>query len=240
MEIRIAMRTKNKRFCFCKSLKMFCLIAGLAVMLGAVPAGAAPPLPLSDLMVKMQEAYDGTTDLKATFVQETLIKSVKMKQREEGIVYFKKPQQMVWDYKKPKVKKLVVTTTKAWFYVPQDNAVYVQDVNKVLKSQLAVRFLSGIGKLRDDFDIAYADGDKGVDQQGHYKLILKPRKADPGMDHLRMTVDGNTFQIQECRFSDNLGNDTRLQFRNIKINSGLPDRLFSFKPPPKADVFPMQ
>lgn len=191
-------------------------------------------------MLKMQEAYDGTTDLKAVFIQETHIKSVRKKQREEGIVYYKKPQQMFWDYTKPKVKKLIITASKAWFYVPQDNAVYVQEANKVLKSQLAVRFLSGIGKLRDDFDIVYADQNKPVDQQGHYRLILKPRKADAGINHLQMTVDGGTFQITECRFSDSFGNDTRVQFRNMRINTALPDRLFTFKPPPKAEVFPMQ
>ena len=234
------MRRKKFPSDFRNLIKICGFVVGLAVLFGSGPCIASSPLPLPELMVKMQEAYDGTTDLKATFVQETFIKSVKKKQREEGVVYFKKPQQMSWDYKKPKVKKLVITPSKAWLYIPQDNAIYVQEANKVLNSQLAIRFLSGIGKLRDDFDITYADGDKAVDQQGHYRLILKPRKADPGMDHLRMTVDGNTFQIMECRFSDNFGNDTRVQFRNIRINNGLPDRLFSFKPPPKADIFPMQ
>jgi outer membrane lipoprotein carrier protein len=214
-------------------------MAFLAVFLGAGLSAQATPPTLDQLIPKMQEAYEQTVDLKANFTQETLIKSVNKKQREEGTVYYKKPRQMFWDYTKPKVKKLIINASKAWFYIPQDNAVYIQDAEKIFKSQMAVRFLGGIGSLRDDFDTAYAH-DNTVDNQGNYRLVLKPKSADPGINNLKMTVDKETFQILECSFSDTYGNDSRIQFRNIKINTALPDRLFIFKPPPKAEIFPMQ
>jgi outer membrane lipoprotein carrier protein len=55
-----------------------------------------------------------------------------------------------------------------------------------------------------------------------------------------MPVDGRTYQVVDCRFSDTYGNQTWLQFRDMQLNTGLQDRLFDFKPPPKAEVFPMQ
>jgi len=195
--------------------------------------------PLDQLLERMQEAYDGTSDLRARFVQETSIKAAGRKQREEGIVYFKKPRQMLWEYVRPRAKKLVINNRKAWFYVPQENAVYVQDADRIFKSQLAVRFLSGIGKLQDDFQISY-DPDRAVDDQGRYRLVLTPKGPDHGLESLRMTVDGRTYQVVDCRFSDTYGNQTWLQFRDMQLNTGLQDRLFDFKPPPKAEVFPMQ
>ena len=219
--------------------KIIAVLACLAVFWSAAAGARDVPLPLDQLMTKMQDAYDHTTNVRAGFVQETLIKSMNKKQREEGTVYFKKPRQMFWDYTKPKAKKLIINTSKAWFYIPQDNAVYVQDADKIFKSQLAVRFLSGIGSLRDDFDIAYA-GDRAVDERGNYRLVLKAKTADLGVSNLRMTVDQGTFQILACSFSDTYGNDTRIQFRNMKVNTDIPARLFNFKPPPKAEVFPMQ
>jgi outer membrane lipoprotein carrier protein len=214
-------------------------MACLVVFLGAGLSAHANPLTLDQLIPNMQEAYEKTVDLKANFTQDTIIKSVNKKQREEGTVYYKKPQQMFWDYTKPKVKKLIINASKAWFYIPQDNAVYVQDADKIFKSQMAVRFLGGIGSLRDDFDITYAH-ENAVDAQGNYRLMLKPKSADPGVSNLKMTVDKETFQILECSFTDTYGNESRIQFRNIKINTALPDRLFIFKPPPKAEIFPMQ
>lgn len=187
----------------------------------------------------MQEVYDETADLKAGFSQDTIIKSMNKKQREEGTVYYKKPRQMFWDYTKPKVKKLIINASKAWFYIPQDNAVYIQDADKIFKSQLAVRFLSGIGSLREDFDITLAT-DSGVDAQGNYRLALKAKAADLGVSNMKMTVDKDSFQILECSFFDAYGNDTRIQFRNIRTNTAIPDRMFNFKPPPKAEIFPIQ
>jgi outer membrane lipoprotein carrier protein len=220
-------------------MKMIGVMVCLAVFAGGgLPAHAAS-LPLDQLLTRMQDAYDKAANVKAGFVQETLIKSMNKKQREEGVVYFKKPHQMFWDYTKPKVKKLVIGTSKAWFYIPQEKAVYVQDADKIFKSRLTVRFLSGIGSLRDDFDIAYAP-DKAVDDQGNYRLLLKAKGTDLGVSNLKMTVDKETYQILVCSFSDAYGNDTRIQFRNIKVNTDIPDRLFTFKPPPQTEVFPMQ
>jgi len=224
---------------FHQLIKIAGVMTALVVFFGGGLAALASPLPLDDLMAKMQESYDNTADMKAGFSQETIIKSMNKKQREEGIVYYKKPRQMLWDYTKPKVKKLIINASKAWFYIPQDNAVYIQDADKIFKSQLAVRFLSGIGNLRNDFDIAYAQ-DNATDSQGHYRLTLKAKTADLGVSNLKMTVDKDTYQVIECSFFDAYGNDTRIQFRNIKVNTSLPDRLFNFKPPPKAEIFPIQ
>ncbi len=218
----------------------FVQVSACAIMvLGACSAVYAASMPLEELMTNMQKTYNETVDIKANFSQDTVIKSMNKKQREEGTVYFKKPRQMFWDYSKPKVKKLIINASKAWFYVPQDNAVYVQDGDKIFKSQLTVRFLSGIGNLQEDFNVTYANDD-GVDGQGNYVLILKAKKSDLGVSHLKMTVDKGTYQILACSFTDAYGNDTRISFRNIKTNTALPDRLFQFKPPAKAEVFPMQ
>jgi outer membrane lipoprotein carrier protein len=239
----VGMMSENMRkgilLIFSQFYKITFSLLCLTVFSGAAFPAQAAPLPLDQLLVKMQEAYDLAKDVKASFAQETVIKSMNKKQREEGIVYYKKPRQMYWDYTKPKVKKLIITATKAWFYIPQDNAVYVQDADKIFKSQLAVRFFSGIGNLRHDLDIAYAQ-ERAVDDQGHYRLVLKPKSPDPGISNMKMTVDQESFQILDCSFLDTYGNDTRIQFRNIKINTAIPDRFFQFKPPPKADIFPMQ
>ncbi len=79
-----------------------------------------------------------------------------------------------------------------------------------------------------------------MDDQGRYRLVLTPKGPDHGLESLRMPVDGRTYQVVDCRFSDTYGNQTWLQFRDMQLNTGLQDRLFDFKPPPKAEVFPMQ
>jgi len=61
-------------------------------------------LPLDELIVKAQERYERTEDIKAQFIQEVTIKAMNKTEREEGVVYVKNPRRMLWVYSKPKAK----------------------------------------------------------------------------------------------------------------------------------------
>ncbi|MFH1078980.1 MAG: outer membrane lipoprotein carrier protein LolA [Pseudomonadota bacterium] len=192
--------------------------------------------PLEQLTAKMQETYDTTHDLSAKFVQELTLASVKKTEREEGTVYFKNPGRMYWEYTRPKSKKLVVNPQKAWLYVPEDHVVYAYDAKAMYRSKLIIRFLSGIGKLQEDFKVGYASPG-ATDSEGHFLLILIPKQSDLGTDQLHLTVDRKSFQIVQCRFSDAYGNLTRIRFQNVRINQQLPESLFHFKPPRGVEIF---
>lgn len=190
---------------------------------------------LEQLAAKIQETYNRTKDFQATFVQELTLQTINKTEREEGTVYFKNPKRMYWEYTRPKFKKLVVNPQKAWFYVPEDHVVYVQDAETIYRSKLILRFLSGIGKLTEDFQIEHAVP-QATDKEGHYLLVLIPRQAGLGIDRLRVTVDRNSFQILQCSFSDAFGNLTRIRFQNIKTNIQLSDSLFHFQPPRGVEI----
>ena len=218
-------------------------IAGIAIfsfvlLLSPAPAVGAEPLSLEQLTARTQELYEKTTDLKASFVQEVTIKSMKKTEREEGVVTFKNPRMMLWDYLKPKAKKLVINASKAWLYVPEDRMVYVQNAEDVYRSRMAVKFLSGIGKLSEDFQIRFTK-DNPIDAEGNYHLTLTAKEAGTGIDRLYLIVDGKTFQILQCRFNDTFGNTTRLRFSDIRMNTGVSDKFFTFTAPAGVEVVSM-
>lgn len=211
-----------------------CSIAGIAILilLSAIllpPAARAETLTLEQLVAKTQEVYDKTLDLKAHFIQEVTIRSMKKTEKEEGTVTIKNPRMMYWDYSKPKAKKLIINAQKAWLFVPEDRMVYVQKSDDVYRSRMAVKFLSGIGKLSEDFQIRFAR-ETPIDDEGNYHLSLTAKETG-GIDKLYLTIDGKNFQILQCRFNDALGNSTRLRFSEIRLNTGVPDRFFTFKAP---------
>ncbi|MBE0556419.1 MAG: outer membrane lipoprotein carrier protein LolA, partial [Proteobacteria bacterium] len=153
----------------------------------------------------------------------------------EGVVTFKNPRMMFWDYLKPKSKKLVINAQKAWLYVPEDRMVYVQNAEDVYRSRMAVKFLSGIGKLSEDFQTRFTK-ENPVDAEGNYHLTLTAREAGGGIDKLYLIVDGKNFQIIQCRFNDAFGNTTRLRFSDIRMNTGVSDRFFTFTAPAGVEV----
>lgn len=208
----------------------------LTGMLFFVPAEKAGALSLDDIIARTQSAYEKTTGLRADFTQESTIKSMGKTEHEEGVFYFKNPRRMVWDYTKPKTKKLVINPQTAWFYIPEDGIVYVQDAESVFKSRLGIRFLSGLGKLQKDFRIAFAAPEHTY-QEGNYLFKLVPKEPDFGIGELLVAIDKETFYVSWLSFADTYGNTTRLYFRNIKINNKLPDKMFSFSPPAGVDVY---
>jgi len=210
-------------------------IANAFFQTGAV---CAEPLSLERLAAKTQEIYEKTADLKAHFIQEVTIKSMKKTEREEGTVWIKNPKMMLWDYTKPKEKKLVINARKAWLYVAEDRMVYVQNAEDVYRSRMAVKFLSGIGKLSEDFQLRFAK-ENPIDEEGNYLLILTAKEKGTGIDRLHLTVDGKNFQIIQCRFSDDYGNTTRLRFSDIRTNTGVSDKFFTFSTPVGVEVVNM-
>lgn len=220
------------------ALRAAVLVLPAALLLFPAPALPAEGLSLEQLTAKTQEIYEKTTDLKARFVQEVTIRSMKKTEREEGTVHFKNPRMMLWDYQKPKAKKLVINAQKAWLYVPEDRIVYVQNADDIYRSRMAVRFLSGLGKLSEDFRIGFS-GDKPFDEQGNYLLTLTAKEAEGGIERLFLTIDGKNFHISQFSFTDALGNTTRLRLSDIRINTGVPDSLFDFKPPAGVEIVTM-
>jgi outer membrane lipoprotein carrier protein len=192
--------------------------------------------PVGDVTQKLQGAYEKIKDLKADFIQEATIKSIKKTERENGRVFFKNPKNMLWDYTKPKGKKLVINSQTAWLYLAEEKVVYTQKSDSVFQSKLLINFFAGTGKLNDNFVIKYAEP-KSLDKDGNYLLMLIPKEKTAACDLVKLTIDKNNFYILQLSFNDALGNSTTLKFSNISINMELTDKFFRFKPPNGVDVF---
>ena len=224
---------------YCTREKFFLALSVITALILPGTTAFSQTLALDELTAKIQTAYDHTVDFKANFIQEATIKSIDRTEKEEGTVYLKKPERMLWNYTKPSMKKLVINPRKAWLYMPDDNIVYVQDAKNVLSSKMTIRFLTGIGNLKDDFETAFSAGGP-TDTEGNYVIILTPREYEAGIKTLLLTVDKDNFRIIECVFTDMYENTTRLSFSDIRFNINPPDELFEFTPPSGVEVHNIQ
>ncbi|HUN54061.1 MAG TPA: outer membrane lipoprotein carrier protein LolA [Smithella sp.] len=213
------------------SLILSMLIVSVSVFSEELPA-------VEDVAQKLQSSYEKTKDLKADFVQEAFIKSVKNTQREEGKVYFKNPRNMLWEYTKPHGKKLVINSQTAWLYIEKEKVAYKQKSESIFQSKFLINFFAGAGKLKEDFIVKYAESGP-TDKDGNYLLVLTPREKTAACNSITLTIDKSNFYILRVSFNDVLGNTTTLRFSNISINAGLTQKNFQFKPPAGVQVFEM-
>ena len=93
-----------------------------------------------------------------------------------GWMYFKKPSRMRWQYETPpEQKKEVVSDGRlVWMYMPQDGLVMVYKLDQVLRSDLVMRFFSGIGQFQKDFTISWKRPPK---EGASFVIDLVPQKG---------------------------------------------------------------
>jgi len=228
---------------FVKTNKLFRvtgIILGLVLSMVALPVDSFPEeLPaIEDIVQKLQMSYETTKDLSADFIQEINVKSIARTEIEEGKVFFKNPQNMLWNYTKPSGKKLVIRRNTAWLYLPQEKVAYRQNAGSIFQSRLLIDFFAGAGKLNSDFIITYARPN-AVNEEGNYLLILTPRRKNTSFNVLKLTIDKKKFHIVRLSFDDAFGNSTVLKFSGIQFNAGLAEKLFQFKPPAGVQIFEM-
>jgi outer membrane lipoprotein carrier protein len=213
------------------------ICSGLFVLVLAwfCPAiGKGLTVPLDEVVARVQEQYEIHTDFKASFVQESLVKSLGKKQRAEGLVYFKKPGKMRWIYRKPTKQEIISDGKILWNYRPEDKQVIVSQMTQAFQSKTPSTFLAGIGNLKRDFQARFIqDPSSGK----IYSLELTPLEAQGSLEKLFLLVDRENFKILQAKVQDAMGNVTQINFFKIQFDNNLSDSLFTFTPPKGVEVF---
>ncbi len=188
---------------------------------------------LETIIEKVQEEYDQTRDIQAAFVQVALMKPLNQTKESQGIVYFKKPGKMRWEYTNPDQQLLVSDGKTMWFYVAEDSQVIIQDAQSAYGSKTPVTFLYGMGKLQNDFYIKLLPSPGDATE---YKLELLPKQSQSDVAKLILSVNQATYRIVHTAVYDPYGNITDVYLQNIETNGDLPDVLFTFEVPDNVDV----
>jgi outer membrane lipoprotein carrier protein len=191
----------------------------------------AAVLSLDELVDRIQQQYNRAEDLNAEFTQEAYNQAVDRAQKARGKVYLKKPNLMRWDYEGPDLQHFIIDGETFWWYTPQNNQVIKQPASATFDSKIPLSFLGGVGNLRQDFHISYAEE---VSKQGWQALLLLPKKTTGNLKKLIMEVEG--FEIRRVSMQDAFGNKTTLLLSNMRINQNIAIERFRFVPPPGVQV----
>ena len=188
---------------------------------------------LDTIIDRIQTEYERTQDISASFVQISKLRSLPTPKQSQGIVYFKKPGKMRWEYTAPEQQLLVSDGKTMWFYVAEDEQVIVQNAEDAYGSKTPVTFLSGMGKLQNDFYMKLLPSSESSNE---YKLELLPKQPQPELAKLLLTVDPATYRIIHTAVYDPYGNITDVSLQNIETNTIPSDELFHFDIPNGVDV----
>ena len=212
---------------------LFSLSLGLALIVQGFPALTAGPAAddasLHTTVKRIESHLGQTRSLQADFT-ETVASVAGERRVRTGVVYYLKPRRIRWAFKGAQAETIVSDGKTVYTYQPDLNQVIETPASQAFSSQSAAAVLMDAGNLSKYFKIARP---ATAPHPAMIGLLLTPLE---GGTALQVEVDPKTLNPASFEFQDAMGDRTRLDLRNIKLNVPLDDSLFRFTPPPGADI----
>jgi len=204
----------------------------------ATPTSVATRSPQS-VASAVQSFYDQTRSVEAEFYQTYYNRVYDKYDRSQGGVKFQKPGRMRWDYGAPNGKVIVSDGKRLVIFEPGEESEPGQVFERAISdSELpqALAFLTGTGKLSDDFTFRLLDA-AGQGFPTGYVLELLPKKPSPHYERILFFVDGDakrTGLVHRVLIVDSAGNRNRIDFKAPKFNRNFDAKTFAWQPPKNA------
>ena len=211
----------------------------LAVLLALALPVSAQTSALDDVIRGVEAAYGKMTDLKGEFSQSALNKSLNQTIDAKGVVYLKRGGKLRWEYDEPTKQEIVSDGKTIWIHTPQLNQVNTGAAPEALSGP-AGSFLSGLGKLRQHFNVRFLNPAQPKDADGNVVLDLTPKQPLPTLARLVLSLDGKSYDVRKAVVYDQFENTVTMTFTKVAINTGLPDKLFVFVPPKGTATVPLR
>jgi len=212
------------------------LVLVLCMTAAALPASAQS---LDDVVREIETVYGRMTDLRADFTQSAFNKSLNQTISARGTVYLKKGGKLRWEYTEPTPQEIVSDGKKLWVYTPTLNQANVADAPEALAGP-AGSFLAGLGRLRTEFQVRFLNPAQPKDAEGNWVLDLTPKQPLPTLTRLILSVDAKSWEVRKAIVHDQFENTVTMRFTKMAVNSGLPERTFTFVAPKGVVIVPLK
>jgi outer membrane lipoprotein-sorting protein len=181
-------------------------------------------------------AYAGINDYEATI---TITNGDDVS---DAVMYYKFPNKMRVNYKKPEDQVLVVDADRLALYLPGQRVTLVQDLRgRNMGSGLNLGSREGLILLKRGYKISYLENPSAVsldenDPTKVIKLKLDWRSSDQGFRTIELAIDEKTKMIRRISGVTRESESVIIDFLKIKVNQNIPDSRFDYEIPPEGNV----
>ena len=210
-----------------------------ASLVALAAAGAAYAQSLDEVIRGVEAAYGRMNDLRAEFAQSSFNKSLNQTIPAQGVVSLKRGGKLRWEYSEPTKQEIVSDGKTLWVYTPTLNQVNTGPAPEALAGP-AGSFLTGLGKIREHFSVRFLNPAQPRDGDGNIVLDLTPKQPLPTLNRLILALEPKQWEVRKAVVYDQFENAVTMRFAKVTMNAGLPDKLFTFTPPPGVATVPLR
>ena len=183
------------------------------------------------IIAQLESRYSGA-DIQAEFVQESTLEAMDITDTATGRVWFKHPGMMRWEYETPDQHAIITDGETLWIHRPSDNQVIVGDALTYFGNGKGASFLSNIKLIKEEFTVEKV----AARRSGYLTLKLIPRQKELEISEIFLNIDPETFIVESVTTQNAYGDETRINFKNIRFKDQISAEKFRFEIPEGADV----
>lgn len=212
---------------------------GCAALLGlgaAPPAAPRSPEPAVAAILQAHcRAREATVTLQAQFVQTKVFAALGEADTASGVLYYRKPNTVRWQYSAPDTSWTVLRGDKGWSVFPRIRQVQKFDLQR--SQAEAVLSIVGFGvcgkDLQTAFEITLAAG-----EDGSQVLTLVPQEPEIASRFARidLRLDPQDHLPRQVDLHETSGNTMRFEFRDLARGARIADALFEYAIPKGYEV----
>lgn len=219
----------------------------LCLLLPTVAAGAD----VQALVQRLEARYRPARTLQATFLQR-YTESGHLIRVEAGIVYFRRPGKMRWEYESPEKNVFLVDGKTAWFYVRADHTVTRVPAKESSDWRTPLALLAGemkVSRVCDRIRFAerevpetatdamlYCEVRGSQKKSGKLSITKNKSTEEEAIDAVYFEVVQSSGELVRVLVKNSGGVTIEFRFANWQSDPRVEDSLFHFTVPPGVAI----
>lgn len=184
---------------------------------------------------EFDQAQSKTNTIVSQFIEKKELTLLDSPVVSRGVFYYRKPNQILWEYHEPDVKKFLLTGKILLSYYPKEKKA--EQINIKRFSGHVFKFIC-IGQLSKDLKNYYKMeiSNSRDSKEVLMTLIPKKRKVKKRIDHLKLWIDRKTFQLSQLQYVEVDGDRTTITFEKVQVNAEVPASTFEIDLPSDVEI----
>lgn len=175
------------------------------------------------------QLLENTDTFSASFVQKTFTQTSASVEESEGLFWLERPLKFNWAVTKPFAQDVISDGETLWVYDPDLEQATYQAISDNLQQTPAFILTQPRESIGEQYRVIEAKS------QTPRVFKLLPYDEEAVFSELLLIFQDNA--ISSIQVIDSLGQETVVEFADIKVNEPVASNLFEFIPPPGTDLF---
>lgn len=175
---------------------------------------------------KLSKSTSAFNTLTSNFIQNKTISILDETVQSEGRVYFKKQDQLCWQYLKPYSYKFVINGDKILVENGKDRNIMDANSNKLFGEikKMILSTMNGKSDQLKDFEQSYLINNQFI----LISLLAKSKEMKSMMREVKLYFEKSSCIIDKIEIVEESGDATTIQLKDKQINTTIKDEIFNF------------